>query len=101
VLGRIAASSAPAWVAPTIGTSEPSERLMTSAPWVRAQSMPAATPSAVPEPSASSTRTGISRADGATPATPVPLPVAAPTIPVTCVPCPLASCGVASFSTTS
>jgi hypothetical protein len=47
--------------------------------------MPAAMSSNEP-PSSSSTLTGSTRASGATPAMPVPLPVAAAAIPATCVP---------------
>ena len=83
---RIAASIASPPAAPTIGTSDPSDRLITSAPCVRAQSIPAAIVSTSPDPSSPSTRTGISRARGAADAMPTPLPVAAPMIPVTCVP---------------
>jgi hypothetical protein len=60
------------------------------------------TPSSGSAPSAFSTRTGMIFASGATPATPVPLPVTAAAMPATCVPCPFSSCGLGqpSFSFT-
>ena len=91
---RIAASMLSPPPAPTSGTSLPSERLMTSAPCSRAQSMPRATSSVLPPPSSPSTRTGISVAPGATLATPTPLPRRRAEIPLTWVPWPSPSCGV-------
>ena len=97
----MAASNASPPDAPTSGTSLPSDRLMTSAPCVRAQSTPRATSSVLPAPPSSSTRTGMIVAPGATLSTPIPLPVVAPMIPLTCVPWPLPSCGVVSCWTKS
>ncbi len=79
----------------------PRLRLITSAPWSVAQSMPWATPASEPEPLSSSTRTGRMLAPGATLSTPIPLSASAATIPDTCVPWPLPSWGVASSSTKS
>ena len=64
----------------------PSDRLTTPAPLATAQSMPAAMASSEPDPSAPRTRTGMIRAPGAVPATPMPLPVTAAAMPATWVP---------------
>ncbi len=71
----------------------PSERLITLAPCVRAQSMPTAMSASLPDPVESRTLTGITLALGATPTTPRALFVRAATTPLTSVPCPLSSCG--------
>ncbi len=79
----------------------PAARTRTSGRWVRAWSTPFATVSVLPPPLSSSTRTGMIVAPGATLSTPIPLPLTAPMIPLTWVPWPLPSCGVASFCTKS
>src|SRR6185503_1281719 len=66
--------------------SAPRLMLITSAPWSTAQRIPAAISSKLP-PASVSDLTGITRASGAVPATPMPLFVAAAPIPATCVPC--------------
>ena len=70
---------------------EPSDRLITVAPWSAAQSTPRVMSEVQPEPSSSSTFTGRMRASGARPATPVALLATAATIPDTWVPWPLSS----------
>ncbi len=69
----------------------PSDMLITFAPWSAAQTMPSAVSESYPLPFASSTRTGRIVTSGATPETPAPLPVSAPIVPATCVPCPCGS----------
>ena len=64
----------------------PSDRFSTRAPWSTAQRIPSAMACEVPLPDADSTFTGMSRACGAIPATPLPLPVLCATVPETCVP---------------
>ena len=61
------------------------------APWSTAQTMPAATSTSLPVPSASSTFTGRIEASGATPDSASPLPSTSAIVPATCVPWPLSS----------
>jgi hypothetical protein len=63
--------------------------------------MPWAMSASVPSPSAFSTLTGMILVFHATPATPMPLSVAAPTTPATCVPWPSSSMGTVSSATAS
>src|SRR3954453_6666539 len=70
---------------------EPSDRLMTPAPWSAAHRIPLAMSDDQPEPLAPSTFTGRIRAPGARPATPTLLLAMAATIPDTWVPWPLSS----------
>ena len=74
--------------------SMPSPMLMliTWAPWSAAQLMPVGDVVGRAGAVASSTRTGRIFAAGATPATPMPLLVAAAAMPATCVPWPFRSC---------
>ena len=60
--------------------------LITSAPEDAAHWIPSAISDVLPAPSPSSTRTGISCASGATPATPWPFPATAAAMPATWVP---------------
>jgi hypothetical protein len=77
---------------------EPSDAVTTRMPRSPASSKACATSALEPRPDASSTRRGTSSACGATPAAPKPFSAAA-TVPATCVPCPLRSCGTSSRST--
>jgi hypothetical protein len=71
--------------------SLPSDRLITLAPCVVAQSMPAATPLSLPDAWLSRTLTGMIVASKARPATPMPLLVHSAMVPVTWVPWPWSS----------
>ncbi len=65
---------------------------MTLKPCLTAYSMPAIAAEVVPLPREFMNFTASSLVDQQTPAMPVPLSPRAPTIPATCVPCPLSSC---------
>ena len=79
---------------------EPSDALTIRTPAPPARSKAAATSELQPRPRASSTRSGMIAASGATPATPASSRLAA-RMPAMCVPWPLASSGAASRSTKS
>jgi len=79
---------------------EPNEALTTRTPLVPAWSNAATTSTRYPLPDASSTRSGMTRASGATPTTPTPFSPAA-IVPVTCVPWPFSSLGSESSPTKS
>ncbi len=76
-------------------------RLTILAPRSTAKLTPLAMVDAVPDSLRSSTRTGMMRASGATPATPAPLSVAAAAMPAIWVPWPVRSWGVVSSLTKS
>ena len=78
----------------------PSERLITFAPCVRAQSIPTAMSASLPLPLESRTLIGMTFALGAIPTIPRPLFVRAAMIPAVIVPWPLSSCGVENGSNT-
>ena len=82
---------------PSEQPSAPSDRLITRIPYVAllatAQVMPAMTVASVPDPELSSTLIPTSAARGATPGSPVPVPVPA-IVAATCVPCPWSSYAV-------
>src|SRR5262249_25633719 len=65
--------------------------LITFAPFWTAQAIPFTIDAYEPDPVESSTFTGMMGDEYATPATPMPLFVAAPAMPATCVPWPLSS----------